>query len=297
MKKFAKVSLITAGILLVIGCFLGSVSVIASGRAFGKNDYNDYPKDRVEASGQITASEIRNMKLELGAGAFTIKEEDTDEIEIFVSGKRAERCNYYFKGDTLYIESTEGLKDLDWIKLNDSYIEVEVRVPAGSSFEKIEVETGASIVKISDIKVDKLEAELGAGELYLNDMELTKLSVEVGAGRMEASDIWTCDAELEAGMGECIYSGAITGNLEADCGMGNMKFTLEGSETDHNYEIECSAGNIDLGSISISGLSVEKRINNNAASKFDIECSMGNVSISFKDTYVQEKNEKEGKEK
>ena len=33
MKKFAKVSLIVAGILFVIGCVLGSISAIAGGRS------------------------------------------------------------------------------------------------------------------------------------------------------------------------------------------------------------------------------------------------------------------------
>ena len=33
MKKFAKVSLIVAGILFAIGCVLGSISAIAGGRS------------------------------------------------------------------------------------------------------------------------------------------------------------------------------------------------------------------------------------------------------------------------
>lgn len=328
MKKFSKVSLIAAGILLVIGCMLGAVSAIAGGRTIGRiildDDYDDELDDKIERfvmnagksvyyatdgkfvfiagkasdtstmavmSDRFDASEIRNMELELGAGTFTIEEKDTDEIEVYVSGKKIDRCNYYSKGDTFYIE---GFKDSSWRDLNDSYIEVEVKVPTGSSFEKIELETGASIVKISGIKVNKLEAVVGAGELYLNGIEMTKLDAEIGAGRMDASAVSAQDAEINVGMGECIYDGAITGNLDAECGMGNMDFTLEGKETDHNYEIECSAGSVDIGSFYTEAFAAEKRINNNAASKFDIECSMGNVSISFKDSslskeYAEEK--------
>ena len=65
--------------------------------------------------------------------------------------------------------------------------------------------------------------------------------------------------------------------------MGNMELTLSGKETDHNYEIECAAGNVDIGSFSVSAMAAEKVINNNAVSNFDIECSMGNITIDFED--------------
>ncbi|MGN1180332.1 MAG: DUF4097 family beta strand repeat-containing protein [Suilimivivens sp.] len=315
MKKFAKISLITAGIFFVIGCVLCSVSAIAGGRSLVRtireqeyleekmNVFADklgaavyhatggnwgYIRDREsglfesgESSEKIEADAVKNMELSLGAGTFIIeeKEEADGMIDISVSG--IGNCNYYVKGETFYVKAFEGFHWIDWNGANENRI--EIRVPKGSYFEKITIETGASVMKISDISVDKLEAETGAGELIMNRMNINQLNTEVGAGRMEASDIQTKDAEISVGMGECIFEGTITGNLDAECGMGNMELTLTGSETDHNYEIECAAGNVDVGSFSVSALASEKAINHNASSNFDIECGMGNVTIEFKD--------------
>lgn len=320
MKKFVKISLMTAGILLIVGFVFGSVSALACGGnvfriireedelddkiesfvdAVGKSFYYStdgrwgYLKDEHTSSSsnsstvagtshQIEADGIRNLELELGAGTFIIEEKGTDDgmIDILVSGTRIDSYNDYVKGSTLHVEGFKGWKWSDYNNAADNN-EIRISFPKGSSLDKLDVETGASLMEISNIKVNKLDAELGAAVLYLNDMDIEKLSVEVGAGQMEASNIRTKDAEISVGVGECIYGGTIAGKLDAECSMGNMEFHLTGSETDHNYEIECGAGNIEIGSFSVSALASEKTINNNAASKFDIECSMGNITITF----------------
>lgn len=313
MKKFVKVSLMTAGILLVVGFVFGSIGALAcGGNLFGTireeeklddkiesvmdslernfyystggrwgsvKDNEASTQTEVEVSKQIAADDISNMELLLGAGTFIVGEKGYDDgvIDIQISGKG--RCDYYVKGNTFYVE---GFKDIKWYEYNDlDENRIEIWVPLGSSFEKLEAETGAGMMEISNIEVRKIDAEIGAGMLYLNEMDIEKLSVDVGAGQMEASNVTARDAELNVGLGECLYTGNITGKLEAECSMGNMELALTGSETEHNYEIECGAGNIEIGSFSVSSLAAEKKINNNADSKFDIECSMGNITITF----------------
>lgn len=313
MKKFAKVSLIVAGILFAIGCVLGSISAIAGGRsliktlkekeyfgekmnelayAIGSTVYNVtdgkwgfiYEEERTpgstwqEDSGQIEAAGVRNMDLKLGAGTFVIEEKEEADgiIDISVSG--IGDCNYYVKGETLHVEGFEG----KWHTLNiNGDNRIEIRIPKNSCFEEISIDAGAGIVEISDLEVKELELKGGAGQFLLNNMEIGELNAQIGAGQMEATGIKAMNAEFSVGMGELLYTGAITGNLDAECGMGNMELHLSGKETDHNYEIECAAGNVDIGSFSVSAMAAEKVINNNAVSNFDIECSMGNITIDF----------------
>jgi hypothetical protein len=280
MKKFVKVSLITAGILFALGCILGAASSIAGGRIIFRNirEEKNLSSLQTTAEAEIPAAEIKNIQLELGAGTFIIEEKETadDTIGIAISGNGD--CTHSVKGDTLYVRGFQGLK---WIHGTDNSSLVKIRVPRGSSFDGIKIETGAGVVEISDIKADKLETELGASELYLKDIEVSQLSIEVGMGQVEASQVICEDADFEVGMGECDYEGTITGNLTVECGMGNVELSLTGSETDHNYEIDCAAGNVKIGSFSLVSLASERVINNNAASKFDIECSMGEVTITF----------------
>ena len=313
MKKFAKVSLIVAGILFAIGCVFGSISAIAGGRSLVRTiKEEEYMGEKMNAladavgsavfyitngnwgfirgedgnavstwredSGQIEAAGVRNMELQLGAGTFIIEEKEEADgiIDISISG--VGNCNYYVDGKTLHVEGFEG----KWHTLNMcSDNRIEIRIPKNSSIEEISIDAGAGIVEISDFKVNELELKGGAGQFLLSDMEIGELNAQIGAGQMEATGIKVMDAEFSVGMGELLYTGAITGNLDAECGMGNMELTLSGKETDHNYEIECAAGNVDIGSFSVSAMATEKVINNNAASNFDIECSMGNITIDF----------------
>lgn len=294
MKKFAKVSLIVAGILFAIGCVFGSISAIAGGRSLVRTiKEKEYMGEKMNAladavgsavfyitngnwgfirgedgnavstwredSGQIEAAGVRNMELQLGAGTFIIEEKEEADgiIDISISG--VGNCNYYVDGKTLHVEGFEG----KWHTLNiNGDNRIEIRIPKNSCFEEISIDAGAGIVEISDLKVNELE-------------------LKGGAGQMEATGIKVMNAEFSVGMGELLYTGAITGNLDAECGMGNMELHLSGKETDHNYEIECAAGNVDIGSFSVSAMAAEKVINNNAVSNFDIECSMGNITIDF----------------
>jgi len=293
MKKFAKVSLITAGVFLAIGCILAFISIAFGGReliriireeddyyfherieafadAVGNSVYSltdgrwGYVRDNAaetrQAYYEVDASQISNLEFIFGAGEFTIEEADTqdDKIEIRIQG--IGRADYSVKGDTLHINGFGGHRWGD--NLGDNRI--DIKIPRESSFEEISVETGAGATIFSGIRANELEAEVGAGSVQLYEAEVN-------------------NASLSVGMGECIYEGAIRGNLDAECGMGDMTLMLSGKETDHNYEIECSVGVITIGGFSVSGLASEKLIDHNAQSEFDIECGMGNIEIIFEE--------------
>lgn len=317
MKKFAMVSLSVAGILLLIGGIFAMISSVVGGYRFSVlakeielDDKIEYFIDDVgvavydsthgrwghlkdhshnghysgilsEIQEQVDAKEVRKIKMEVGAGVFLLEEKEAkdDKIDIAISG--IGDCNYYMQGDTLHIKGFEGLKWTDSSVFNENRI--EVWIPAGSSLDEVEIEIGAGTMNIYNLGINKLKTEVGAGTLALNNMEIKQLSVEVGAGKMEAFDTIVTDAELSVAMGECTYNGDITGNLEAECAMGNMLFMLAGNETDHDYEIECDAGNIKIGSFSVTAFACEKTIHNHAASKYEINCGMGDVTVEFED--------------
>ncbi len=295
MKKFAKVSLITAGMFFAIGCILAFISMAFGGRELIRiirEEHDFYFRDRIEAFAdavensvysftdgrwgyakgkgnaagskqayyEVDASQISNLELTFGAGEFSIEETDTQDgkIEIHVQG--IGRADYSVKENTLHISGFEGLRWTDNLGEN----RIDIKIPRGSSFEEISVETGAGVTILSGIRANELEAEVGAGSVQISESEVN-------------------NASLSVGMGECFYEGVIRGDLDAECGMGDMTLMLSGKETDHNYEIECSAGEITIGGFSVSGLATEKKIDNNAGSEFDIACSMGSIEIVFEE--------------
>ena len=59
--------------------------------------------------------------------------------------------------------------------------------------------------------------------------------------------------------------------------------TLQGAETDYDYQLECAMGGINLNGEEYSGLSKEKDIKNGGKGTIDVECSVGSIEIHFTD--------------
>ena len=299
MNKFMKVSLITAGILMAVGIVFCSITAMAGGRRMIRDIWNGHLRwmiddiDVIEDIGfptrlrtfpeekfsvDIADENTTEMELQLGAGSFCVyqKEEADGKIDVEWSGHGS--FDAYVKNGTLYIEGFKKNK-LFGSDINNN--EAIIYIPKGAVFRQINVEAGAGRIELRDIKADLLDAEIGAGEMILGEASVEELNLEIGMGRFEGFDIHANNVEISVGMGESVYSGSISGDLHAECDLGNMALTLEGKETDHNYQIECSAGNINLDGRTFTGLGAEKSINNGESSNFDIECNMGNIDIEF----------------
>lgn len=321
MNKFFKYGLITAGITMAVGIVFALISTVIGGRILLSNsgwilnrlsrygvwdELEEWSEDhhgdwhlgwhREDAPaelkingeipdlittgqpGEISAAGIRNLELSLGAGQFYIREKDVDDGIISIQVQGIGNCDYYTDEDTLHVESFKGNH---FIGEDFSKNKIILEFPKGSSFDEVELVCGAGVAEIVNITANELEIEAGAGEVTVHSAEVKNFSANIGAGRVEADDMTAQEVDLEVGMGECIYQGKILGELDAECDLGNMEIKVEGSETDYNYELDCSAGNIDLGGRSISGLAAEKSINNGASKTFDISCNMGNITVSF----------------
>ena len=78
------------------------------------------------------------------------------------------------------------------------------------------------------------------------------------------------------------FTGSVPGDLAAECALGNMELAITGStEKDHNYDLDCAAGNLTAAGQSYAGLVAEKTINNGADSNYNLSCAMGNLTLTF----------------
>lgn len=233
------------------------------------------------AEHHIDTAEVKSLQLLLGAGTFTVSEKEAgagETIDLYIQGEGY--CDFYVKKGTLYVE---GFKGLHTLGSNFGANNITLKVPMGMRFEEVEAEVGAGIMEFYDVEAGELEANVGAGVLSLYRSEVRDLSVEIGAGELYTQDMTAQEADLTVSLGTCTYQGSISRELEAECDMGNMDFLLKGKETDYNYEIECSGGNIEMDSFETAAFALEKRINNGAASTFELTCSMGNITLHFEE--------------
>ena len=118
-----------------------------------------------------------------------------------------------------------------------------LELPSNMVFGSVDIEAGACAVEIDRLETKELEVEVGAGKLLINQASVKECDIHVG--------------------------------------MGSAEIYLDGSAEDYNYEIDCGAGNVQIGQESFGGLATEKYINNHAGANVEIECGMGSVIIGF----------------
>lgn len=323
MKKFAKVSLITAGILAALGCVLCLVSGLLGGRNFiywAKNDSRVMEKlDRV-ANKLDNAFEhvyIGSWHFgwddenpgELTVNDHTVSADDAWETQQSLDGVRNLNLmlgagslvlkekddpdgmiDIYVQGkggcDYRIKEGTlyvEGFKGIKTVGTDISENVITLVIPKGTRFEELDIEVGAGTMEITGVEAIEVDATVGAGVLLLYQVESRELSAEAGAGKVEAREMISGEVSITVSMGEGIYDGTASGDVEVECDMGRIEFSLREKQEDFNYDIECGMGNVEIGGAEFSGLAREQRMDNHAYREFEAVCNMGNIVINFQE--------------
>lgn len=317
MKKFAKgcliaaLSMLTIGVIILAVCtFIGGTKIYAYAQDEIKNNpyvedffvdvddffggdivswhhgemhmsfdhnYPTHSGDDQDFQAAL-ASDVSNLNLEIGAGSCIISESDDAYFHIY--SKNAGKYQYYTENGTFHVRGFDhNGKGVHVGEYNEIYLEI----PKNVLFESIEIELGAGKIEADSLLASgRINMEIGAGELEVNTLNANWFNVDLGVGDMEVKNGSVNDSEVNIGMGEMTYSGRITGDFTAECGFGDLDLYLDDSVNDHNYELDCSVGDITLNQTNYSGISYTEKINNNADSTYAIECAGGKITIDFK---------------
>ena len=127
-------------------------------------------------------------------------------------------------------------------------------------------------------KEAKIEVIVPAGYYF------DKVDVEAGAAACEITGITTRKLELQSGVSNLEFTGRVDEDLEVETGVGATSLTLAGSRTDFNYKIQCGAGSVNIDGDNFSSLGVEHKIDNRAAKTMELECGVGTINIQFTDS-------------
>lgn len=236
------------------------------------DDFKIYYGDMEET---INEDEFDDITFNVAAATVEVKE--ADRSDYLVKAEGVNKAQAFVDDNTLYIIA-EGYE----INVGDSG-EVYVEVPKGAKIGNVNVEVGAGTVNFDYLDADTVDVEVGAGEVIFDKLNAKTVDVEIGAGRGAIKEGRIKHMDANVGLGSFEYEGSVTGDMKAQCGMGNIDMVLDGSEEDHNYEMECAMGNLSVGSMSSAGIAAEREVDNGAVSDFTLECGMGNMSIRFKD--------------
>lgn len=316
MKKFLKFCFVTAIILILLGLILSAGSIAAGGGkefvrmvqngdlTINGDDFgfiSDY-ENRLEIGGveplydlddveilkngkevltgdiplmEVPAENIKDLDINLGGGEFYIK--NSSDGKFYIEAENVEKLQVYAEDKEMYLKALRN-------KINDEETKVSFYIPE-VEYKNIDLSLGAGMLIFEDsIITGDFDGEVGAGQMIIEDIICQNLDINVGAGEFigEKVDI-NGETELKVGAGHIEVSGSVGKNIDIKCSMGGAELSLNHSETDFNYEIECVAGTVEVGNEEFAAFSTERTVDNHASREMDIECSMGAVVIDFEE--------------
>lgn len=244
MKRFTKIALIIAGIMVGIGviCMIVSFAMGMTGETFidmvndGKFSFGDTQIfEAVVDEGSVEIdSPCSCLEVELSAGTLEISYSDVEKIQIF--HENVKNFEAYVDDEVLHIEADKRVNNSDGI--------VVITIPQGERFVEADIELGAGQADIDGLQADALNIEVGAGQANITNLDVNQFYVETGAGKVCAE--------------------------------------LVGSMDDYNCNLECGIGEIRVGNESFRGLGSHKKIQHHDSKRsIDAECGVGQIEIDF----------------
>lgn len=312
MKKFTKGALITVLVFVILGftlCAVGvgigfhytSIPKMISDGVFNigtgwKNwseawHWNDWDDDWESWGNGTTEAfdfskeecvNIENMKLLVECGIVEIEEARENQgihVEVKYRKENSKRdISVKVDGNTLCIEEN-GSKKL----LNNDNVRIVVQLPSDMAFKEIELNNSAGEITVNHaLHAEDVSIIVGAGESVINEaLQISgTLYAEVDAGEIDFAKINAGKIELNAGVGEIDVEKASADEVILDCGVGELNVTLEGSEEDYSYQIDCGVGEVEIADRSYSGLGTTKEISS-GSKMVDIDCGVGEINVDF----------------
>ncbi len=303
MKKFAMISLITAGVMFALGLALfiggsvtGGIKLMEDFSVNGveslmenvvgiinvvpenlipeevKAEYNEaYP---IVQGGSVnnmqicTRDEVTDVKICVMNGDLEI--ESIDGTDYFgVDWEGMGRFQYYVEDGTLYVMSTENFGD------------TTVYVPEDTICESYTIAAAAGNVDADVIKAEEVLFYIGMSEVSIDVLEADSLMLEAGECSFEIAGGNVGDCSMTYDASDIDYSGSISGNVEVTGSMGNLEFELLGDSDQYNYFIHSTMGSVDMPGYHVVGLTQNKNIDNNAGKDMTITSSMGSIEVNF----------------
>lgn len=294
MKKFAKVTLITALICLVLGIIICMVVGLNKGFQFlnqtdnwwnGKKKGSYYTEDFDKVfSENITALDIEldfgELKIYPGDGFRVIGTdilENTMNISVNSSG-------------VLSIHQDSDNKWFDWTPghMNVPHQKLEITVPKDVYLDFFNMNNGLSESDIRGIRTERAEFSFGAGENRLSDFIADEVTIDGGVGDTHCNNVKFNDITMDVGVGNMSIKGEVTGDCDIDTGVGDFDMEIIGNPDDYYFDVDAGVGDITIDGSHVSGRFGNSRADN----KIDIDAGVGGVDVSFIEKGADTDNDK-----
>lgn len=210
------------------------------------DDDDDEPEETENVVSGETFSNVENLKLDIGASEVQIKTGTDDKIHVDDSRMKTEDAvQKRLSDDRKTLEITTKMRSsFDFKNVRNVKGTLVIYLPRDYKFDQVDMEYGAVTAEIDGLNAKSLKIESGASGCTIKNADIEELDVETGAGSLD-------------------FYGTVEKEVDIDCGAGSVTLNLEGKVEDYNYELDSSAGSVEIGEdIDLGGLSTEKSIDN-----------------------------------
>ena len=243
MKTNAIIRIVIFCLLIVL---LLSILVVGIGfrrYAFHWNSgFSTAANAQQSSSGQVPASEIRNLNIEWVSGSVTVQPGDTDQIQFSESGNFSEdqQMVWYQSGDTLTIQFGR-TQAFFGIHVNSDK-DLVVTVPRGHVFQELEIDSVSARIDVSDQTAEEMDLENVSGTCFYQNCDTRKMTADTVSGNVTYTgrlEVLKCntvsaDCTLKAvNEPQSLTLDGVSGNLilelPADCGFTADMDSLSGT--------------------------------------------------------------------
>lgn len=122
-------------------------------------------------------------------------------------------------------------------------MDVTVTMPAGSSFDTVDVSLGAGKLTVLSMVTKELTLTLGAGNAVLTGLSVTESAdIRCGAGAFSLKNSAVNPLTLQCGAGTTQIQAALTGESRVTAAMGEVDLALDGTENDYTLSFNLNLG-------------------------------------------------------
>jgi len=162
----------------------------------------------MEDEGSIIDPAVSKIDIEIGYGNVTIYGGDRYEIFVYNESKY-----YEFKyEDNSAIKIEDKNDKMNWFTEDSAEeIQIEITVPKEIALSELNIDVGAGMITIADIKTDSMDINSGAGDVIIENSVVRDVDIESGAGEIVlclAGKSGEYNCELSTGVGEVYVDGS-----------------------------------------------------------------------------------------
>jgi hypothetical protein len=139
-------------------------------------------------------------------------------------------------------------------------------LPKGMSLDSIDLEVGAGTLESIGLEANEIDVEVDAGMGMIESLYGNEIDVSTNAGTLEIYEITTKELSAEVGAGSLSVQNLSAEDVDLNASTGSL--TIEG-KVGRNADIECGAGSI---SMVLQGAETDY--------DYQLECAMGEINLN-----------------